>query len=322
MARQWRIEYEGALYHVMSRGNEGCKIVRDDHDRKVFLDLLGKMCKRHNVEIYTYVLMDNHYHLLLQTPLGNLSKSMQWFAQTYTRQYNLRHSRSGHLFQGRFKSFLVEDDSYLINLSCYIHRNPLRAGMVNRLIDHKWSSYPAYAYGKNKPEWLNTDLIFSYYSRKNRHEEYRQQVQTYAKEEKKIWEEVSYGLFMGSREYIENMSQRFLEKKDRDKEIPQQKQILKTAGFEKKIRNAAEVLGFKLEAVRKRGRVREDEKEGRDILLYLLWESGIYTNKEIGAMFGLSYSAVSRRVGLLRPRLLKDRQLKKKYNKANALIKM
>jgi REP element-mobilizing transposase RayT len=306
----------------MSRGNEGSEIVRDDHDRKVFLDLLGKMCKRHKVEIYTYVLMDNHYHLLLKTPLGNLSKSMQWFAQTYTRQYNLRHRRSGHLFQGRFKSFLVEDDSYLIDLSCYIHRNPLRAGMVNRLIDHKWSSYSAYAYGKKKEEWLCTDLILSYYSRKKRNEEYRRQVQAYAKEEKKIWEDVRYGLFMGSREYIENMSQRFLEKQDCDKEMPQQKKVLKTEVFKKKIWNAAEALGFEIEAVRKRGRVREEQKEGRDILLYLLWESGIYTNKEIGTMFGLSYSAVSRRAGLLRPRLLKELKLKKKYNMASALIKI
>ncbi|MCP4725694.1 MAG: hypothetical protein GY863_11690 [bacterium] len=193
--------------------------------------------------------------------------------------------------------------------------------MVNRLVDHRWSSYLVYAYGKKKPEWLNTDLILSYYSRRRRNEEYRRQVQEYAKEEKIIWEDVSYGLFMGSREYIENMSQRFLEKKDYDKEIPQQKQIIQTVGFEKKIRNAAEVLGFKMETVRERGRVREEEKEGRDILLYLLWESGIYTNKEIGAMFRLSYSAVSRRVGILRPRLLKERKLKKKYNIASALIR-
>ena len=127
MARQWRIEYKGALYHVMSRGNESRKIVADDHDRIVFFKLLGKMSKRFGNEIYCYVLMDNHYHLLLRAQRGNLSRGMQWLGQTYTCQYNLRHKRSGHLFQGRFKSFLIEYDRYLQVLSYYIHRNPLRA---------------------------------------------------------------------------------------------------------------------------------------------------------------------------------------------------
>jgi len=322
MARQWRIEYEGALYHVMSRGNEGGIIVQDDHDRKVFLNILGKMCKRFNLEIYTYVLMDNHYHLLLKTTRANLSKSMQWLGQTYTRQYNLRHKRSGHLFQGRFRSFLVEDDSYLINLSCYIHRNPLRAGKVNRLVDYKWSSYLAYAYGKKSQEWLNTDPILSYYSKRKRNEEYRLQVQSYAKEKKKIWEDVSHDLFMGSQEYIEKMSQKFLEKGGGNKEVPQQKEVLKTENYKNKIFKTANALGFKMEVVRERGRVRDEDKEGRDILIYLLWEEGIYTNIEIGKLFGLGYSAISRRVGLMRPRLLKERKLKKKYRDASMLIKI
>ena len=102
------------------------------------------MSERFEVEVYAYVLMDNHYHLLLKTNKPNISNSMQWFGTTYTRRYNIRHKRSGHLFQGRFKNFLVENDEYLTLLSCYIHRNPLRAGIVRRLVDYPWSSYPMY----------------------------------------------------------------------------------------------------------------------------------------------------------------------------------
>ncbi|MEZ6156373.1 MAG: transposase [Candidatus Scalinduaceae bacterium] len=116
----------------------------------MFLDTLGKMSDRFDIEVYAYALMDNHYHLLLKTNKPNISKGMQWFGTTYTRQYNIKHKRNRHLFQGRFKSFLIENDEYLM-LSCYIHRNPLRAGIVRRLADYPWSSYSIYAYDKKSP---------------------------------------------------------------------------------------------------------------------------------------------------------------------------
>jgi len=111
MSRQWRVEYEGALYHIMMRGNERRSIFYDDHDRLLFLTTLGEMSKRFNVEILVYVLMDNHVHLQLKTVRANLSRSMHWLGVTgvtYAVRFNRRHSRVGHLFQGRFKSILVE----------------------------------------------------------------------------------------------------------------------------------------------------------------------------------------------------------------------
>ena len=114
MTRQWRIEFEGAYYHILSRGNERRNIFHDNDDRISFLEILGKMSERFEVEVYAYILMDNHYHLLLKTNKPNISQSMQWFRTTYTRRYNIKHRRSGHLFQGRFKNFLVENDEYLM----------------------------------------------------------------------------------------------------------------------------------------------------------------------------------------------------------------
>ena len=159
MARAWRIEYEGALYHALSRGNERQNIVVNDDDRKLFIDTVSEMAERFDIDIFTYVLMDNHYHLLFRTNRANLCRSMQWFGATYTRRFNLRHDRSGHLFQGRFKNMLVQNDVYLLQFSYYIHRNPLRAGMVRRLADYKWSSYRSYAYGKHQRNWLKTKPI-------------------------------------------------------------------------------------------------------------------------------------------------------------------
>ena len=200
MSRTWRIEFDGAFYHVLSRGNEQRAIFTDDEDRMLFLDLIGETADRFDIEIYSYALMTNHYHILLKTEKANLSKSMQWLGATYSRRYNIRHKRSGHLFQGRFKSFLIENDAYLMRLSCYIHRNPLRAGIVERLADYKWSSYMTYAYGKKAEKWLKTNLILTQFkgNKKEKHEAYRQMVQFYSNEETKTWEDFRHGLFFGT----------------------------------------------------------------------------------------------------------------------------
>jgi hypothetical protein len=184
----------------------------------------------------------------------------------------------------------------------------------------RWSSYTAYAYGKKKPDWLNTDVLLGFYTGKDKHEGYRKQVQEYAKEEKKVWEDVKHGLFMGSQEFIEKLSKKYLVKYD--KEMPQQRQALKSEGLKRKIYEAARALGMEIEQLRQRSRIKDCERDSRDVLLYLLCESGIYTNAEIGGLFALSYSAVSKRAGLLQQRLLKDQKLKKKYNKLKTLIKM
>ena len=191
MARAWRIEYKGALYHVLSRGNEGQNIVNDDDDRKLFLNTVGEMGERFAIDLFAYVLMDNHYHLLFRTNRANLCRSMQWFGATYTKRFNLRHNRSGHLFQGRFKNMLVQNDAYLLQLSYYIHRNPFRAKMVRRMADYKWSSYSHYAHGKSRQHWVDTEEILSQFRNvKDRHQAYRESMQKYAKEEQRVWEDL------------------------------------------------------------------------------------------------------------------------------------
>jgi putative transposase len=321
MARQWRIEYEGALYHVLSLGNERSSIFSDDNDRKTFLETLGQMSHRFDVEIHAYVLMDNHYHLLLKTNRPNLSKSMQWFGTTYTRRYNSAHGRSGHLFQGRFKNHIVEDETYLMRLSCYIHRNPLRAGMVHRLVDYPWSSYKTYAYGKKAPWWLKTDMILSLFKGRDKHKVYREHVQGYAKEEGRILEDIRHGLFIGSRTFIERIKKEFLSD-DRDHELPQRLALQKDRDVIGILREGARYLECDMDKIRESLRIDSLEKEKRDMLLYLLWESGQYSGKEIGELFGIGYSSVSRRGGIVRDRLEQDRVFKKKYEGLKSIIQI
>ena len=226
MARPLRIEFKGALHYILSRGNERRNIFFGDADYKVFLGVLEEMSERFEVDIFAYVLMSNHYHLLIRTNQGNLSKSMQWVGTTYTRRFNLQHFRSGHLFQGRFKSILVQNDAYLMQLSCYIHRNPLRAGLVNRLADYRWSSYHTYAYKASHTKWLNKDLILSQCNGEDSYKAYREKVQKYSEEESKVFENLRHGIVFGTKRYLNKITKKHL-KKESDVELPQLNRIMK-----------------------------------------------------------------------------------------------
>jgi putative transposase len=162
MARQIRIEYEGAFYHVMARGNRREKIYRDEEDRGFFMKTLDEVCKMTGWRVHAWVLMSNHYHLLIETPEANLVAGMQWLQNTYTRRFNSRHRQWGRLFGDRYKSVVVEGEGYYYEtLLDYIHLNPVRAGIVHAgrgesVLDYQWSSVAAgYALPvRKRPLWL------------------------------------------------------------------------------------------------------------------------------------------------------------------------
>lgn len=165
MPRQVRIEFAGGMYHVMARGDRREAIVRDDEDRRTFLRTLGEACKRTGFRVHAYVLMTNHYHLLLETPEANLSRGMGWLQNAYTRRINVRHKLWGHVFGGRYKSVVVEPGNCFQALMDYIHLNPVRAGMVQEasgLESYAWSSVRHYlSPTRSRPEWLETETGFS-----------------------------------------------------------------------------------------------------------------------------------------------------------------
>src|SRR4030065_2926531 len=158
MGRPLRVEYRGALYHITSRGNERKKIFVDDGDRKKFLAILEDYHNRYGILIHSFVLMDNHYHLILETPRANLLKVMHGINGGYTGYFNRKYNRSGHLFQGRYKGILVEKDAYLVQLSRYVHLNPVRAKIVERPEQYRWSSYPGYIGTSGDCPWVEYPL--------------------------------------------------------------------------------------------------------------------------------------------------------------------
>ena len=165
MPRKERREFAGGVYHVMDRGDRLEAIYEDDRDREMFLHALGQACERTGWRVHSYVLMGNHYHLLLETPEPNLCAGMKWMQGTYTIRHNARHKRRGHLFQGRYKAIIVEgeQETYFRTVSDYIHLNPVRAGLLAEgatLETYRWSSFPALvSLPRKRPAWLTGEWV-------------------------------------------------------------------------------------------------------------------------------------------------------------------
>lgn len=165
MARPLRLEFPGALYHVMSRGHEKSSIFRGDCDRRTFLAILAAVIRKERWLLHSYCLLGNHYHLLLETPLGKLSRGMHALNALYSQRFNHRHKRRGHLFEGRFKALVVEKESHLLELHRYIVLNPVRAGLVARPEEWTWSSYRATCGHGTAPPWLEVQWTLGQFGR-------------------------------------------------------------------------------------------------------------------------------------------------------------
>jgi REP element-mobilizing transposase RayT len=168
MARKLRVEYPGAIYHAMNHGDRREPIFLDDVDRQRFVETLAEVCAKTGWQVHAYVLMPNHFHLLVETPQPNLVAGMKWFLGTYTSRFNRRHKLSGHLFAGRYKSLIVDGsgNGYLRSVGDYVHLNPARVrgrGMLpvdQPLKRFAWSSWPAYLLAPSKrPAWLRVDRL-------------------------------------------------------------------------------------------------------------------------------------------------------------------
>ena len=165
MARPIRLELPGAIYHVTTRGDEGGDIFVDDQDRLQFLTVLGEVVSRAGWIVHAYVLMDNHYHLLFETPAANLSRGMRQLNGVYTQRFNNLHGSAGRVFQGRFKAVLLEREGFLLELCRYIVLNPVRLKVVKNISRYRWSSYRATVGEVKAPMWLNTDWILGHFGR-------------------------------------------------------------------------------------------------------------------------------------------------------------
>jgi len=225
MARPLRIEYPGALYYVTSRGNHRQDIFVDDEDRERFLNILAHTARRHNWLCHAYCLMDNHYHIVIEAPDGNLSKGMRQVGAVYTQAYNRRHGKSGHLFQGRYKAILVEKESRLLEVIRYVVLNPVRAGAVSTPEDWPWSSYRGTCEAGEVHPCLSVDWVLGNFGRE-RGEAIRR-FRSFVRDGMKAdspFEKVRGQVALGGDSFFE-MLQPFLEDKSKIDEIPRSQRV-------------------------------------------------------------------------------------------------
>lgn len=226
MARPLRLEFPGAIYHVTARGNAQSAVFLDDEDRDLFLLCLGEVVVRFGWLCHAYCLMDNHYHLLIETPEGNLSLGMRQLNGVYTQRFNRHHGRVGHLFQGRFKAIVVDRDSYLLELCRYVVLNPIRAAMVKHIEQYQWSSYPATMGLAVCPDWFSTDWLLGQFG-KRRSIAQRRYADFVAEGVglSSPWAAVKGQALLGSDVFVEKMRP-LLEQREELKEIPRAQRLL------------------------------------------------------------------------------------------------
>jgi len=285
LARQLRIEYPGACYHVFSRGNQKQPIFLSDDDRCFFLKCLREAHEKFGIIVHVYCLMPNHYHLILETPLGNLSNMMHFLNTAYTVYFNAKHKRSGHLFQGRYKSILIDAKSYAQELSKYIHLNPVRSEIVELPEQYPWSSYGYYRGTAKHEKWLETSFILSLFDEhpEDARKAYSEFVMDGIGKEVpvSIKESIRTGI-LGSEEFIANIKKEFLGdnigKPDREK--PQLRKLRKKPDLPLILSVSEKVLGARNKFV-------------VPIAILISQKSTVLKLREIGEFFSLSMSGVS-----------------------------
>lgn len=271
MARPLRIEVPDGLYHVTSRGDRREEIYLDDSDRTYWLALFGHVCKRFNWICYAYCLMDNHYHIVVETVEANLSQGMRQLNGVYTQYFNRTHNRIGHVYQGRYKAILVEKESYLLELSRYVVLNPVRAGIVKNIDHWPWSSYPAMIGKSGRPEWLQTDWILGQFGNQR-----KLAIAAYVDFVRagvglpSVWDDLHGQIYLGNDEFVKKMQQHVASDKNLS-EIPRAQRRAK-----------AKPLSYYS--------VFSDRNEG----IAAAYQTGDYTMKQIADEFGLHYATVSR----------------------------
>ncbi|OGW36497.1 MAG: hypothetical protein A2Y97_14045 [Nitrospirae bacterium RBG_13_39_12] len=307
MARQLRIEFEGAFYHITSRGNQRERIYFEDGDRDSFLEILKRTKERYGYHLHAYVLMDNHYHLMVETPKANISQTMQNINTSYTVYINKKHRRSGHLFQGRFKGMIVDKDEYLVTLSRYIHLNPVRAGVVQKPEEYKWSSYGFYIDSSNKDTLVNTGDTLSMFSGKKRQavKAYKEFVDRGIGKEDNPLKDVEAGILLGRISFKERIKA-LLEKRKEDEEIPQIKRLRNTIPIDRVIETCCRYYDKGSEELLRR----RNGERGMAIYLSKLFSGE--KNIKIGKYFGIKGPAVSNIIKAMEGRMETDKRLKSK----------
>ena len=321
MTRPLRIEFPGALYHVTARGNERKPIYRDAEDRQRFLQRLAGVVEIHKLAVYAYVLMRNHYHLLVETRMANLSRAMRQLNGVYTQDFNRRHHRAGHLFQGRYKAILVDKNAYLLELSRYIHLNPVRVGEVKEAWEFSWSSAAAFVGKAPAPEYLLMDEVLAHFGR--RRATARRRYGGFLRDGldqrgEPPWAAVEGQVLLGERRWVERQKQRLRHRLRAGEEVTGARQLRVQPPVSVVITQVCRGAKIDPPALLRRGRRRESWARG--MAMALAWEVCGLSQREIGRIFGVGPYAVAKTRARLAQRMAADRKLRRQLDRLKSNV--
>ena len=310
MPRPLRIEYENAYYHVMNRGRGRQRIFHSDDYFHAFLECLEQAHARFGLQVLCYCLMSNHYHLLVKTPESNLGRIMRHINGIYTQRYNRLRRTDGSLFRGRYKAICVETDSYQLQLSRYIHRNPLEARVVDDLEKYPWSSYLSYISNTKTPEWLyQADIFGQLGARSRRRERYKSYVEQGIDEEiRQFYSKGNQVPYLGSDGFREWAYQQRL---TREEDVSQQAIIQYRPTIDEIVKEVATKMNVIPVDILKGGRGHKQTNLPRQVAMYLCQERSDHRLKAIAEAFGLKrYGSVADNISKLKRALSADRKLR------------
>ena len=328
MARPLRIELADGYYHLMNRGNNRQDIFLSDQDRKVFLEALADSCEIFDVHMMAYVLMTNHFHLLVHTARANLSEFMRHFQVSYTVRFNRRNRHSGHVFQGRFKSLLVDADEYLLPLSRYIHLNPVRMKRFENaefrkkavhLKKYRWSSFAGYCYLRKRKQGFDYSRLLNSYFGGDDSKGRRQYLQYVLKgidgEFENPFEDVVHQSILGRREFVASVKEKLPLKESR--EVPASRSLLRSLSTEQVINAVSQFCGVEPAEILDR---KTRAKRVRQMAMEFCYRYCNLGQRQIGEIFKVDYSTVSANRSRLKSRLKSERRLKKQFGQIREKI--
>ncbi len=296
MSRPLRLDYPGAIHHVMNRGASRQSIFPELEDRALFLNVLSKTVRQWKIRVHAYSLMDNHYHLLVETPLGNLSRAMRYLKGTYTQYFNRQHRRDGALMRGRFKSILVHKDSYFLELIRYIHLNGVRAFLYPGPHFDPNGSHQHYLHPTHAPDWLTRDTALAFFASDPRGAIPALDAfvkEGISEEVIKILDGKKWPALLGTKEFVKRIRDSMIRLKPVEPEMPQEKPLRRLASPRKVLKTVMNVFNVSLRNILKRHDHRKNE--ARRAAIYFLRRASHLTYEEIGRwMGGLRRSHISR----------------------------
>lgn len=316
VTRPLRLCFKDAVYHIISRGNRKENIFHSDEDRQVFLEKMNETFEKYSFDCYAYCLMNNHYHLFIKTTLANLPEGIHYLNSSYANWFRVKHEIIGSIFQGRYKSILVDRDNYALKLSAYIHLNPLRAAIVNHIGEYNWSSYLDYI-GRRKPfiKRLDISFILSQFGGDMHEAQKKYNDFVLNNIDMENPQDKSYkGFIVGSDGFIEEI-------KTKLKNIANDREVIETRLAEPCTpEDIFEIISTYFKISKQDILAKRKDNIYRQIALFLLKTKTSLSLKEIGILFNMDYTAVSMAGKRFREKWLKDKELQEEVNNLISLI--